>query len=254
MKPGRPKRTSQRKSGRAAAPRLSDQSFSELCEIIGHKFRDRSLLTRAVTHPSALPAGDPGLTSNQRLEFLGDRVLGLIVAERLFKRRRQEREGGLAPRLNRLVSKSACAAAARHVGLGDHVLMSPHEIAQGGRERDTTLGDVCESVIAALYLDSGLKRAQAFVEKAFAPQLNAPQVRLKDPKSALQEWAHASGLPSPAYRTLERRGPDHSPSFTVEVSVGEALREEARDKSKQNAERAAAQRLLEAIDPVHDAS
>lgn len=247
----RSKRTRLRAKGQPKGPQLADDAVSEICDVLGHKFKDRDLLTRAFTHPSALPPGDPGLSSNQRLEFLGDRVLGLVIAERLFTRRRNEREGNLAPRLNRLVSKTACAAAVRHVGLGQYVLMSPYEIQKGGRERDTTLGDLCESVVAAIYLDAGLGRARSFVERAFAPQLDAKPTRLKDPKSLLQEWAQSNGHELPKYRLLSQVGPDHAPEFEVQVSIGETLSESATNRSKQDAERAAALKLLALVDP-HD--
>ncbi|MEM9739653.1 MAG: ribonuclease III [Pseudomonadota bacterium] len=228
---------------------MSDVAFDAICAALGYTFKDRDLLTRAFTHPSALPPGDPGLSSNQRLEFLGDRVLGLVIAERLFTRRRSEREGHLAPRLNRLVSKKACAEATRHVGLGKFVLMSPHEIEQGGRERDTTLGDLCESVVAAIYIDSGLTKARGFIEKAFGPQLNEKSKRLKDPKSLLQEWAQSHGHDLPRYRMLDRRGPDHAPEFVVKVEIGDSLAETAINRSKQDAERAAALKLLTLVEP-----
>lgn len=252
VKTAKRKRTRLRSKAQSKSPQLSDESFASICEIVGHSFKDRDLLTRAFTHPSALQAGDPGLSSNQRLEFLGDRVLGLVIAERLFTRRRTEREGSLAPRLNRLVSKTACANAIRHMALGQYVLMSPNEIEQGGRERESTLGDLCESVVAALYLDSGLTRARAFIERAFQPQLNSTGQRLKDPKSLLQEWAQSNGYDLPKYRTLKREGPDHAPKFEVQVRIGSALSETAVDKSKQNAERAAASKLIAMVAPNDD--
>ncbi|MEO0785441.1 MAG: ribonuclease III [Pseudomonadota bacterium] len=252
MKPNRAKRTRLRSKARPKGPELSQEAIKDISEIVGHSFKDIALLTRAFTHPSALQPNDTGLSSNQRLEFLGDRVLGLVIAERLFTRRKTEREGALAPRLNRLVNKRACAQAARHLGLGKYVLMSSYEIAQGGQDRDTTLGDLCESVIAAIYLDSGLTMARAFIEKAFAPQLTAQPSRLKDPKSLLQEWAQAHGRPLPRYRILKRSGPDHAPSFVVEVSIGDDLTQSANETSKQNAERAAAQKLLSIVAPAEN--
>lgn len=252
MKPARPKRTRQRAATRPVRPRLSAEQVRDLETRLAHRFKDSDLLVRAFTHASAVP-DNGALASNQRLEFLGDRVLGLIIAERLFKRRREEREGDLAPRLNRLVNKRACATAAQRIGLGDFILMSPNEIAAGGRERESTLGDACEAVIAALYLDGGLNVARRFVEKAFAPQLAARDGRLKDPKTLLQEWAQAAGHDLPRYRTLDRQGPDHDPRFTVEVRVGGNLAERASEGSKQAAERAAALKLLEQVDPVTDA-
>lgn len=252
--PARSKRTRLRTKGRPQGPVLSDAAYGEICEIVGHSFRDRALVNRAFTHPSAIPPGSPGLSSNQRLEFLGDRVLGLVIAERLFLRHRTEREGDLAPRLNRLVNKRACAEAVRHMGLGGYIIMSRYEVEKGGQARDSTLGDLCESIIAALYLDSGLTKARAFIERAFAPQLTAQPSRLKDPKSLLQEWAQAHGHKLPRYKTLARHGPDHAPQFTVEVRVGDVWSETAVEPSKQNAERAAALQLLTRLDPLTDDS
>ncbi len=252
MKPSRPKRTRLRASAKSQVHSLSPEAIRALEERLGHRFSDTSLLVRAMTHPSAVNGENSGLGSNQRLEFLGDRVLGLVIAERLFERRRNEREGALAPRLNRLVNKGACAMAAAHVGLSDHIIMSDYEIASGGRERESTLGDVCEAVIAALYLDGGLKRARNFIEKAFAPQFEQRHERVKDPKSLLQEWALGHGHDLPDYRIVNRSGPDHDPHFTVEVRIGNDLRETGTDGSKQNAERAAAFKLLSQVDPIDD--
>lgn len=254
MKQARPKRTRQRAAAKQVLPQLSGEAVEALEDRIGHHFRDRDLLTRAMTHPSALSGRNGALKSNQRLEFLGDRVLGLVIAERLFDRRRTEREGDLAPRLNRLVNKQACAQAAEHMDLGRHVIMSQYEIEGGGRERESTLGDVCEAVIAALYLDGGLKTARAFIERAFAPQFEARQGRVKDPKTLLQEWAQSEGHDLPDYQTVDRSGPDHDPRFTVEVRIGDNFRETGSDRSKQDAERAAAFKLLEQVEPFHDTS
>lgn len=252
MKPARPKRTRLRAAAKQARPELSKVAVEAIEDALGHRFSDTTLLVRAFTHPSALPESADGLGSNQRLEFLGDRVLGLVIAERLFSRRMTEREGSLAPRLNRLVNKRACADAAAHMGLGQYVIMSPYEISHGGRERESTLGDLCEAVIAAIYLDGGLKKASAFIEKAFAPQFEERHTRVKDPKTLLQEWAQGAGLDLPQYKTLSRSGPDHAPRFVVEVSVGGDYSETGEDRSKQNAERAAALKLLDRVDPANE--
>lgn len=252
MKPSRPKRTRQRAAAKQLLPKLSREAIEVLEDRIGHHFADRDLLSRAMTHPSALSGQNGALKSNQRLEFLGDRVLGLVIAERLFDRRRTEREGDLAPRLNRLINKRACADAARHMDLGPHVMMSDHEISNGGRARESTLGDVCEAVIAAVYLDGGLKTARVFIERAFAPQFEESHARIKDPKTLLQEWAQSQGHDLPDYTVTERSGPDHDPRFTVEVHVGRTFRETGSGRSKQDGERAAAFKLLEQVDPLDD--
>lgn len=246
----RPKRTRLRARASGDSPGLPEAHYKEICDRLDHKFRDRMLIERAFTHPSALSGKNGGLASNQRLEFLGDRVLGLVIAERLFTRRRSEREGDLAPRLNRLVNKKACAEAMQHVGLGRYVIMSPHEVAMGGRERESTLGDLCESVIAALYLDSGLTKAKKFIEMAFAPQFAEMAEAAKDAKTHLQEWAQAHGKGLPRYRMIDRSGPDHAPHFTVEALLSDGQTALGSASSKREAERLAAARLLqENLDP-----
>jgi len=253
MKPVRPKRTRQRARHKVPAISLSSQARASLEAALGHRFKDEELLLRAMTHSSAVShRKDAVKGSYQRLEFLGDRVLGLVIAERLFLRHTTEREGSLAPRLNRLVNKSSCAEAAAHMGLGQHVIMAENEIEVGGRDRESTLGDVCEAVIGALYLDGGLKAAETFIARAWAPQFSTRAARLKDPKTLLQEWAQASHHELPRYRVRERSGPDHAPRFTIEVSIGEDLTAMGEDGSKQDAERAAALKLLDQVSPADD--
>ena len=248
MKPARPKRTRQRKSGKKAAPRLSDAALSALQEKLRHVFKDRALLDTAMTHPSALSGQETAKHSNQRLEFLGDRVLGLVIAERLFDRRPGEREGGLAPRLNRLVNKGACADAARRMDLGKYLILGLSERENGGAEKDGILGDLCEAVIAALYLDGGLKTARRFIERAWAEQFANPKERIKDTKSLIQEWAQAHGFALPQYEAISRTGPDHAPVFTVRVKVGADETATGEGSSKQEAERAAATKLLNRLE------
>lgn len=249
MKDARPKRTRQRTRARPKTPGLADEVIAELQERLGHVFSDDSLLVRAMTHPSAVSHRREAVKgSYQRLEFLGDRVLALVMAERLIKRYPTEREGDLAPRLNRLVNKHACAEAAARMDLGKHVTMSPHEIEQGGRERDSTLGDVCEAVIGALYLDGGLAVATRFIERAWAVQFAGSRAAGKDPKTRLQEWTQGRGAPPPDYRVVGRSGPDHAPVFKVRAEIDGASAT-AEGASKQDAERLAAQRILETVDP-----
>jgi len=248
MKPARPKRTRLRKAAVAKTPRLSDKTLGELQTVLGHVFKQRDLIDTAMTHPSALPVGSAGRGSNQRLEFLGDRVLGLVICERLYERRPGEREGALAPRLNRLVNKSACADAARHMGLGQFLILGASERENGGADKEGILGDLCEAVIAALYLDGGLKVARRFIERAWSEQFANPKERIKDTKSLLQEWSQSSGYNLPNYETLSRTGPDHAPVFTVKVSVGPTETETGTGSSKQDAERAAATALLNRLE------
>ena len=247
MKSARPKRTRQRARIKAISPAIRERELSDAQDAIGHHFRDPQLLLRALTHPSAVSAAESVRHTNQRLEFLGDRVLNLLIAERLFTRRRDEREGDLAPRLNRLVRKSACADAFRHLSLQAFVVLSASEEASGGRDRESILGDACEAVIAAVYLDGGLGSARKFIEKAWAPQFGNTGEDVRDPKTRLQEWAQGQGLPLPDYEVVSRAGPDHAPVYEVKVSVetrGEAV---ATGSSKRDAERAAASLLLQSL-------
>ncbi len=244
MSDARPKRTRQRAARKAAAPGLSPERREAAEALIGHRFRNGELLDRAMTHSSAVGTSEAVQLSNQRLEFLGDRVLNLLIAERLLDRRRMESEGDLAPRLNRLVRKSACADAMRHLRLADFLIVSESEAAHGGRTRESTLGDACEALIAAIYLDGGLAAARRFVERAWAPQFAEPIGNSKDPKTRLQEWAQGRGHPLPEYAIKSRSGPDHAPIYEVEVRVAKDSSATATGASKREAEREAAARLL----------
>ncbi len=223
-------------------------AHDQLEHRLSHPFRDRSLLTRALTHASH-GDGRAREANNERLEFLGDRVLGLLAAEALFARFAGVDEGGLAPRLNALVRQETCARAARRADLGPALRMARAEADRGGRDKDSILGDACEAVIGALYLDGGLEAARAFFERYWAEELDGLVERPKDPKSALQEWAAARKLAAPVYALVARSGPDHRPQFTVSArltladAAGEAAAE-GEGGSKQAAERAAAAALL----------
>ena len=226
------------------APRaVAGVSMTTAQELVGRKFRKVALLREALTHSSA---GDPRQDepNNERLEFLGDRVLGLVIAERLNRDYPADGESALAPRLNALVNKSACARAARRARLGEALILSRSEQESGGREKETILGDVCEAVIAALYLDGGLKAARDFIETFFEEEF-AAVVRLpRDAKTTLQEWAAATRRGAPRYSVLDRSGPDHAPRFIVEAEVNGVPRARGEGGSKREAERAAAQALL----------
>lgn len=213
---------------------------------VDHAFADPRLLARALTHASA---GDGGKrrADNERLEFLGDRVLGLLAAEALYARFVDAREGALAKRLNALVSKGTCARAARRAGLGPALVLSKGEENAGGRDKDAILADACEAVLAALYLDGGLDAARAFFLRHWAEELEAVHAAGADPKSALQEQALARWKLQPVYQLVGRDGPDHAPRFVVRAEVA-GRSGEGEGGSKQEAERAAAARLLEAID------
>ena len=247
MKPARPKRTRLRSKGRADEPSMSDNDLKTLQAIIGHRFKNPELLIRAMTHPSAVASSDSVRLSNQRLEFLGDRVLNLCIAERLIERRKMESEGDLAPRLNSFVRKGACAEAMRHLKLQPFIILSDGEESSGGRDRESTLGDACEAIIGAIYRDAGLTPARKFIEKGWAAQFDAAPAETKDPKTLLQEWAQGQGLPLPEYDVLSRSGPDHQPTYEVQAKVEEKGSAVAAGSSKRDAERNAAALLLKSL-------
>ncbi len=211
---------------------------------IGHIFVDRDLLERALTHAS-VGDGAREVRHNERLEFLGDRVLNLCAAERLMVLDADAREGEMSRRLAGLVNYHACARAAHRVGLPDALRLSASASKIGARRSDAVLGDACEALIAALYIDGGLETAKAFFETFWAEEfadLDAP--RTKDPKTQLQEWAQGLGLPLPAYEIVGREGPAHAPAFTVEVAVQGFTPERGEGGSRQSAEKSAAQTML----------
>ena len=219
-----------------------ETNFAEIEEKLGHRFRDRQLLARALTHASA-----SSRFSNERLEFLGDRVLGLVVAEMLFNHYPDDSEGLLAVRYNALVRGEACAAAAEAAGLSSHVLLAASEAASGGRKKTAILGGLCEAVIAALYLDGGLERARDFIRRTWADAFAQLGTDMRDPKTMLQEWAQARGRASrgaPVYRLVTREGPDHAPRFVVEVSVSGEGSETGEGRTKQEAQQSAARAML----------
>jgi ribonuclease-3 len=178
------------------------------------------------------------------LEFLGDRVLGLIVAKRLFDDYPGEGENGLAPRLNGVVNRVACAKAAKRAGLGSALWLSAAEERSGGRNKEAILADACEALIAALYLDGGMPAAEAFVLRYFAEELKEAAAPPQDPKTVLQEWAAALRYGPVEYIVMERSGPDHAPVFVVEASAPPAVAARGAGSSKREAERAAARALL----------
>lgn len=208
---------------------------------LGHSFARPELLLRALTHSSIGSATRP---DNQRLEFLGDRVLGLSMAEALFKADRAASEGQLAPRFNALVRKETCAAVAREIDLGAVLKLGRSEMMSGGRRKEALLGDAMEAVIAAVYLDAGFEVARALVLRLWGKRIDTVEDDARDAKTALQEWAQARGLPPPRYETLEREGPDHAPVFRIAVQLENGAIEEASAGSKRQAEQAAAKALL----------
>lgn len=212
---------------------------------IGHAFRQPELLVRAVTHASLATATR---ASNERLEFLGDRVLGLAMAEALFAADKGAAEGKLAPRLNALVRLETCAAVAREVGLGDILKLGRSEMLSGGRRKDALLGDAIEAVIAAVFLDAGYEAARGVVHRLWAGRLSEVAEDARDAKSALQEWAQAHGMPPPTYEEAGRSGPDHAPVFAVLVTLANGESAKATAGSKRIAEQAAAKILMDRKD------
>jgi ribonuclease-3 len=206
-------------------------------ERIGHVFTDGKLIAAALTHVSA--ATGRKRETYQRLEFLGDRVLGLAVAEMLYAAFPEADEGELSRRLAGLVRKESCAEAALAWGIDSHIRLGDSE-KQAGAANVTILGDVCESIIGAVFLDAGYGAAKAVVAATFGARMLSPERPLRDPKTLLQEWAQARGLPAPLYRETARSGPDHAPEFTVSVEVPGFRRAEARGFAKRPAEQAAA--------------
>lgn len=210
----------------------------------GYAFSDRGLLDMALTHAS-VPKSP---CNNERLEFLGDRVLGLVVAEMLYRAFPDEREGDLAKRLTALVQQAALARVAAELSLGSYVRLSAGEIKAGGVKKDTILADAVEALIGAIYLDGGFGAAGDFVRARWQTLLATFESPPEDAKTRLQEWAQAKGLPLPEYRVLSRTGSDHSPVFEVEVEVKGQGKAAASASSKRNGEKAAAALLLARIE------
>ena len=227
----------------------SDAELAEWARTrLGHEFAAIGLVRRALTHSSA--ASGPG--SYQRLEFLGDRVLGLVMAEALLGADTVASEGQLAPRFNALVRKEACAEVAREVGLGDVLKLGRSEMLSGGRRKEALLGDAMEAVIAAVYQDGGFDAARALILRLWGSRIGAVDQDARDPKTALQEWAQARAMPPPVYTEQGREGPDHQPIFTVEVRLANGEAECARAGSKRVAEQAAARALLARMENSDD--
>ncbi|PLL14219.1 ribonuclease III [Tabrizicola sp. TH137] len=209
---------------------------------IGHDFRRPELLARAVTHASL---SSPTRPSNERLEFLGDRVLGLSIATALFQQDGSAAEGQLAPRFNALVRQETCAEIAREVGLGDVLKLGRSEMLSGGRRKEALLGDALEAVIAAIYLDAGFEAARDTVLRLWGDRIaQAARADTRDAKSTLQEWAQARGLPPPTYAETARSGPDHQPVFTVEARLATGETASGTATGKRAAEQSAARALL----------
>ncbi|MFN4102285.1 MAG: ribonuclease III [Pararhodobacter sp.] len=213
---------------------------------LGHEFQRPELLLRALTHGSI---GSPTRPDNQRLEFLGDRVLGLVISEALFSADMQASEGQLAPRYNSLVRGETCADIARQIGLGDVLKLGRSEMLSGGRRKEALLADAMEAVLAAIYLDAGLEAARRVILTHWAVRLASVADDARDAKTALQDWSQAQGMPPPAYEQTERSGPDHAPVFLITVRLADGREAQARGAgTKRSIEQAAAQALLDRLE------
>ncbi len=222
-----------------------DAHAAALTERLGVPVAPTPRLAEALTHPSASSRARP---DNQRLEFLGDRVLGLVIAEALFERFPSASEGRLAPRFNALVRKETCAEVAAEIGLGPMLKLGRSEAMSGGRKRPAVLGDAMEAVIAALYLDAGMEPARTAILSAWGDRIAAAARTRSDAKTALQEWAQARGLPPPDYVEMARTGPDHAPVFTIAARMETGAEAQAEAPSKRAAQQAAARALLELLE------
>jgi ribonuclease-3 len=225
------------------------EAVAALVDRLGYAFANPALLERALTHSSVgegadKAAGKPA-RHNERLEFLGDRVLGLLVAERLHRDFPGADEGELSSRLHALVDKHACGRVGERMGVGAAMRLSPGETKTGGRRKEGVVADAMEALLAAVYLDGGIDAARAVFDRAWAEELATPAPRaLNNPKSALQEWSQGQGRALPGYRVVGQSGSDHAPTFTVEVSIPGVEPLTAQGRSRQDAEKAAATALL----------
>jgi ribonuclease-3 len=221
-------------------PRSSTRrDFAALEQRLGHVFRDPVLLERALTHASA------GANSNERLEFLGDRILGLVISERLYSAYPKDNEGNLALKLNALVRKEACAAAAEAAELPEYLILANSEASSGGRQKAVILAGVCEATIAALYLDGGMPAACSFIERYWSEALAALNDDMRDAKTRLQEWAQAHGTRNlPIYKLIRREGSDHAPRFIMAVTIDGMETGTGEGNSKRESEQSAARAML----------
>jgi ribonuclease III len=224
---------------------LRPRKFKDLETALGYKFKSPALLERALTH-SSVRGMDTKRADNERLEFIGDRVLGLAIVESLHNAHASASEGDMARRYNVLVKGETCARMARKIGLGQHLILSASETENGGRDKDNILADAIEAILGAIFLDGGFIKARDVILGVWGVS-EGPQpasVVAADPKSALQEWAQGRGLPLPSYVPLERTGPDHAPQFRTQVRVNGLTPADGSGPSKRAAEQSAASAML----------
>lgn len=223
---------------------LRPRKYKEIEKALGHRFKNQQLIEVALTHAS-MRGGKAQKSDNERLEFVGDRVLGLVIAEALSERFPSASEGELARRYNRLVRGEACARVARSIGIGKHLILSDSEAGSGGRAKTTILADAMEAILGAIFLDSGFESARAVVLHLWDSQDDQHATSAgPDAKSALQEWAQGKGLALPEYVEVSRKGPDHAPRFTSEVRIAGKAPARGEGASKRAAEQEAARALL----------
>ena len=224
-------------------PKARNTALKDLSARIGHDFADPALLKLALTHSSARAGARPN-DDNERLEFLGDRVLGLAIAELLANSFPKAREGELARWFNHLVRAETCAEIAQEWELGTFILMSGGEAGSGGRGKKTILANACEAVLGAIFADGDYDAARAVIHRFWKAQLDRLELAAPDAKSLLQEWAQGRRLPLPRYLEITREGPDHAPRFTAEVQIDGVAPERGTGANKRAAEQAAALAML----------
>ena len=225
--------------------RKQKAALGELEARLGYKFRDAEVAARALTHLSAPATGGQGrLDSYQRLEFLGDRVLGLAVAEMLYEAFPQASEGELSMRLAALVRRETCAEVAKEWEVGPHVVLGIGEAQAGGRKKAAILADIAESLIGAVFVEAGFEAARSVIAKAWRARMDAVEEPERDAKTAMQEWAQARGLAAPNYVEIDRSGPPHAPHFTIQVSLEGFAPAHGSASSKRGAEQAAARAFM----------
>ena len=219
--------------------------LKQFCADIGYNFKDPSLLITALTHSSV---SSSTRSDNERLEFLGDRVLGLVMAQALLDADNEASEGQLAPRFNALVRKETCADVGRAIKIGEKLKLGRSEMISGGRRKEALLGDAMEALIAAVYCDGGFLKAQDLILKLWGSRVSSVKGDARDPKTTLQELVQAQKGSPPKYVEISRSGPDHAPVFLIEVRLHSGEVAQAEAGSKRQAEQAAAQKMLENLE------
>lgn len=219
----------------------TQDNLPALQEILEYTFKDILLLKTALTHSSA------GIENNERLEFLGDRVLGLVMADALLEHFSEEQEGDLAKRHAALVCGEMLAEIGQEINLGDHILFSHAEYAAGGPKNEKLIADAMEAIIGALFLDSDFEHCQTVITRLWGDRIKTMKTPPRDPKTQLQEWGQARGLPIPTYEIINKKGPDHAPVFEIEVRLQNYPSMHGKGTSRRDAEKAAAKALLKEL-------